>query len=159
MDLTAKKKLLRLIPNGLYVVGVKSGNKLHAFTGSWLSQISMEPPCIVMGVRKDSRALKMMKQDRVFSVNYIRKGNRDTISHFFKPVQQADNKLGHYHFHTDVTGAPILDESIGFLECRINKVLSGFGDHAAVIGEVVNAKLKEDVLPIVMTDTPWHYGG
>ena len=34
-----------------------------------------------------------------------------------------------------------------------------FGDHEAVIGEVVNAKLIETVDPIIMSDTPWHYGG
>lgn len=159
MDLTSKKKLLRQIPSGLYVIGVKSGDHWHAFTASWLVQASMEPPCVGIGVRKDSHALKMMRKDRAFSINYVRKENRDTVAHFFKAVHREGNKLGHYHFHTDITGAPILDESIGYLECRIKRIVSGFGDHATVIAEVVNAKLKEDVPPLLMADTPWHYGG
>ena len=159
MDLLAKKKLLRQIPSGLFVVGVKSGQKLHAFTASWVTQISMKPPVIVMGVRKDSRALNRIRRGRVLSVNYIRKGNKDTVAHFFKPVVHEGNKLGRYHFHIDQTGAPILDEAIGYLECRVRKITGGFGDHAAVIAEVVNAKVKEDMPPLVLSDTPWHYGG
>ena len=159
MDLHAKKSLLRKIPYGLFVVGVKAGDKLHAFTASWLSQISMKPPAIVIGVRKNSRPLPMIRRGKVLTVNFIRKENRDTVAHFFKFVAHAGNKLGHYHFHIGETGAPILDEAIGYLECRVKKIVSGFGDHSAVIAEVTNAKIKEDVSPLLMSDTPWHYGG
>lgn len=159
MNQDAKKKLLRYIPNGLFVIGVKSDKKLHAFTGSWVTQISMKPPAIVIGVRKDSRAIRILRKGKVFTLNYIRKENKDTLAHFFKPVVHEGNRLGHYHFHTDATGAPILDEAIGYLECRVKKIMSNFGDHAVVIGEIVNAKIKEDLPPLILSDTPWHYGG
>ena len=159
MDPLAKKKLLRLIPNGLFVIGVKAGKKFHAFTGSWLTQISMKPPAIVIGIRIDSRAYSIVKRGRVLTVNYIRKENKDTVAHFFRPVVREGNKLGRYHFHTNVTGAPILDEAIGYLECRVKKIVSTFGDHAAVIAEVIHAKVIEDLDPLTLSDTPWHYGG
>ncbi len=159
MDLLEKKKLLKRIPNGLFVIGVKAGKKLHAFTGSWLTQISMKPPAILLGIRTGSRAYSIVKRGRVLAINYIRKENKDTVAHFFRPVVREGNKLGRYHFHTDVTGAPILDEAIGYLECRVRKIVSGFGDHAAVIAEVVNAKVVEDLDPLVLSETPWHYGG
>ncbi len=159
MDLHAKKKLLRDIPNGLFVIGVKSGEKLHAYTGSWVTQISMKPPVIVLGVKIGSKSLRMLRKGRVLSVNYIRKENKDTVAHFFKPVVREGNRLGHYHFHLNKTGAPVLDEAIGYLECSVKKIVSGFGDHAAVIAEVVNAHIKEDLPPLVLSDTAWHYGG
>ena len=159
MDLHAKKTLLLKIPNGLYVIGVRWKDHYHAFTGSWLTQISMKPPMIVVGVRSDAESLEFMKHEKIFSVNYIRKSHKTTIEHFFKPVSDESDRLGSYPFHTDKTGAPILNEAIGYLECKVRKVIGGFGDHEAVIGEVVNAKLIEEVDPIIMSDTPWHYGG
>ncbi len=159
MDLHAKKTLLRRIPSGLYVIGVKWKNHYHAFTGSWLSQISMKPPMIVLGVRSDAESLKFIKEEKVFTVNYVRKSNSKTIEHFFKPVLHPSDRLESYPFHTDKTGAPILNEAIGYLECKVEKIIGGFGDHEAVIGEVINAKLIEDIEPIIMSDTSWHYGG
>lgn len=159
MDLKAKKKLLRKIPCGLYVVGVRAGDNLHAFTASWATQASMKPPCVLIGVRTGSRSFDMIKKGRVFTVNYIAKRNKATLEHFFKPVDGNGGRLGTYPFYTARTGAPILDEAIGFLECEVRKILEGFGDHAAVVAEVVEAALKQDVEPLIMSDTPWHYGG
>ena len=159
MDEAAKQKLLRWIPCGLYVVGVKSGADLHAFTGSWLTQISMKPPLVLVGVRNDSRSLQMIKEGKVLTVNYIRKENKKTLEHFFKPVSVDGNRLGGYPFKAGKTGAPLLDEAVGYLECEVRHVQDGFGDHAAVIAEVVDAVMKEDVSPLIMSDTPWHYGG
>lgn len=159
MDAAAKRKLLRHIPCGLYVVGVKSGGELHGFTGSWVSQISMDPPCIVIGVRADSKSFEMIKSGKVLTVNYIRKENKATLEHFFKPPALSGNRLGTFPFTTGKTGAPILEEAVGFLECEVRKVVDGFGDHAAVIAEVIEAFVKDDVAPLIMSDTPWHYGG
>ena len=83
MDLEAKKKLLRRIPTGLYVVGLRHGDERHAFTASWLSQASMKPPCVMVGVRTDSHSFGMMKEGKVFSVNFIRKADKATLEHFF----------------------------------------------------------------------------
>lgn len=159
MDLEAKRKLLRKIPSGLYVVGVRADKESHAFTGSWLTQISMKPPCILLGIREDTRSFEMVKKGRVLTVNYIRKENKKTIEHFFKPVSGDGDRLGGYPFHEGKTGAPILEEAIAYLECEVRAITEGFGDHSGVIAEVVEAVIKEDMDPLVMSDTPWHYGG
>ena len=159
MDLHAKKTLLLKIPSGLYVVGVKWQDHYHAFTGSWLTQISMKPPEIVLGVRADTKSLEFIKQEKVFTVNFIRKSHAKVIEHFFKPISHKNDRLGSHPFHTDKTSAPILNEAIGYLECKVQKIVGGFGDHEAVFGEVINAKIVEETDPIIMSDTPWHYGG
>jgi flavin reductase (DIM6/NTAB) family NADH-FMN oxidoreductase RutF len=159
VDPAAKTKLLRAVPTGLYVIGLKAGDELHGFTASWLTQVSLNPPCVMLGVRAGTRSYEMIRAGRVFTVNFIRREHKSTIEHFFKPVSQNGGRLGNFSFRIEKTGAPVLDEAIGFLECEVRTVADGFGDHAAVIGEVVNAAVREDVPPIVMADTPWHYGG
>lgn len=159
MDLAAKKELLRKIPYGLYVIGVKGDEQINAFTGSWLSQASMTPPLIMTGLRKDSRSLELLKEGRVLSVNFIRKENRSTLEHFFKPVKQEQNRLGDIPFHTDQTGCPILDEAIGYLEANVLDIHEHYGDHAIVVAEIINAKINDNIDPLILSDTPWHYGG
>jgi len=159
MNPDIKKKLLRKIPYGLYVIGVKSGDDLHGLTGSWLTQVSMNPPVIAIGIREGTKSLEMIKQGKVLTVNFISKGGRAIIEHFFKSATREGNRLGQYAFHTGKTGAPILDEAIGCLECEVKQIADGFGDHAIVIAEVVEADLPSDADSLVMSDTPWHYGG
>lgn len=159
MNEEAKKKLLRRIPSGLYVIGVHAGDEVHGFTGSWFTQVSMKPPCVALGVRADSYSLDLMKRGKVITVNYFAKEDKEIIATFFKPASREQGRLAGIQYHTEKTGAPLLEKAVGYLECEIKQVVEGFGDHAVVIAEVINAQLKKDVAPLIMSDTAWHYGG
>ena len=158
MDANAKKALLQKVPYGLYVIGVKKGEDVNGFTGSWLSQISYVPPMVMIGVQKKSLAFKMIKAGKVFTINFLSKNQQEVAKTFFRPSKMRGNTMGGYVFHTDVTGAPILDDSLGYLECKVNEI-AGKGDHAIVVGEIVNAKLKKKTDNLILSDTTWNYSG
>lgn len=158
MDPQVKKTILRKIPYGLYVIGVKRGEEVHAFTGSWFSQASMDPPLVMLGVSKKSLSLEMIRASKVFSVNFLLKSQKGLAEHFVKPANRLGNKFGNVPFAPGRTGTPILDDAPYYLECEVREIASG-GDHAVVIGEVVEAGLRREEAPLIMSDTPWHYGG
>ena len=158
MDETAKKNILRSIPYGLYVIGVKDGDSHHAFTGSWFSQCSMKPPRVMLGVRHGTHSLDMLKHGGVFSVNWLAKYNKKILEQFFKPTPSSGNRFGDLTYQLKKTGTPILDDALAYLECEVKHVYDA-GDHSIVIGEVVNAEVLRDDAPLVMSDTSWHYGG
>ncbi len=158
MNEEAKKNVLRKIPYGLYVIGVKDGASKHAFTGSWFSQCSMKPPRVMLGVRSASQSLEMIKTGKVFSVNLMPKTDKKILEQFFKPTPSDGNRFGDVAFRDGVTGAPILERAVGYLECRLHDVFET-GDHTVVVGEIVEAGATKDEAPLVMSDTPWHYGG
>ena len=158
MDETAKKNILRKIPYGLYVIGVKDSTSHHAFTGSWFSQCSMKPPRVMLGVRHGTHSLELLKQGKVFSVNWLSKEDKKILEQFFKPIPSTGNRFGDLTYQLKKTGAPILDKALAFLECEVVHVHDA-GDHSIVVGEVVNAQVLRNDAPLVMGDTPWHYGG
>lgn len=158
MNEEAKRTLLRKIPYGLYVIGVKGGGGHHAFTASWLSQCSMKPPKIMLGVRESTRSLELVREGRAFSVNFLAKSDKKIFEQFFKPTPSDGNRFGDLTFHLKKTGTPILDAAVAYLECEVDAVHES-GDHAIVIGAVVNAHILKSDEPLVMGDTPWHYGG
>jgi len=159
MDLQAKKTILRKIPHGVYIVGVKEGDQHNAFTGTWLTQVSFTPPLVAVGIKKDSRSLKMIKADGVFSVNFLRKDQKSIAEHFVKPASVVGEKLKKVKYHEGSTGAPILDEVLGFIECKVREIANEHGDHAVVIGEVVEAGNNADEPALALFDTGWNYGG
>ena len=158
MDEMAKKNILRKIPYGLYVIGVKDGDSHHAFTGSWFSQCSMKPPRVMLGVRQGTQSLEMLRQGRVFSVNWLAKEDKKILEQFFKPTPPSGNRFGELSYQLKKTGTPILDVSLAYLECEVVHIYDA-GDHSIVIGEVINAESVRDEAPLIMSDTPWHYGG
>ena len=158
MNEEAKKKVLRSIPYGLYVIGVVHEGVHHAFTGSWLSQCSMKPPRIMLGVRQGTHSLELLKKGQVFSVNFLAKRDVKVLEKFFKPTPADGNRFGDLTYTAKETGAPILDKAISYLECRLVNTFDS-GDHLTIIGEVVAAEVISDQPPLIMSDTPWHYGG
>ena len=158
MNEDAKKNVLRKIPYGLYVIGVKDGDACHAFTGSWFSQCSMKPPRVMLGVRHGTHSSDMLKKGRAFSVNLVAKEDRKILEQFFKPTPAHGDRFGELGFALKVTGTPILDAAIAYLECEVKEILDA-GDHSIVVGEVLEAEVRRDESPLVMGDTPWHYGG
>ena len=159
MNLEAKKIALRKIPHGVYVIGVKQGNQLNAFTGTWLTQVSFTPPLVAIGVKKDNLSFRMIEQDRVFTVNILGKDHKPLAEHFVKPASVVGEKLKEVPHRTGVTGAPILNDAIAYVECQVREIANALGDHAVVIGEVVEAGVRTDGPALTLMDTGWHYGG
>lgn len=159
MDAQAKKTALRKIPHGVYIVGVKQGDQLNAFTGTWLTQVSFTPPLVALGVRKDSHSFDMIRHDGVFSVNILGKQQKALAEHFVKPATVIGEKLKTVKHRIGKTGAPVLEEAIAYFECELREIANEQGDHAIVIGEVVEAGVRADELALTLTDTGWHYGG
>ena len=159
MDLQAKKVALRKIPHGVYIVGVKQGDQVNAFTGTWLTQVSFTPPLVAIGIKKDSHSFEMIKAGRVFSVNVLGKDQKSVAEHFVKPATVVGEKLKDVRHHPGHTGAPILEDAIAYFECEVREIANEHGDHAVVIGEVVEAGVHRDEPALTLLDTGWHYGG
>lgn len=159
MDAQAKKTALRKIPHGVYVVGLKQDAQLNAFTATWLTQISFTPPLVALGVRKDSHSLQMLQASRVFSVNLLGKTQKALAEHFVKPATVLGEKLKTVAHRPGKTGAPILEDAIAHFECEVREIANAHGDHALIIGEVVEAGVARDEPALTLMDTGWHYGG
>lgn len=158
MDGEARKKILRKIPYGLYILGLKDGDKFHGMVGSWVSQCSFEPPLLMLGIKKGSYSHQMMEHSPYLSVNVPRKDQKKLVESFFRPYEVKDHKFGEIPFQVGKNGVPILEDVPAYLECKIRQIVTG-GDHDVVIVEILESELREETETLVMKDTGWHYGG
>jgi len=137
MDPNAKKTALRMIPYGLYVLtGRTKEGEIAAATVNWVTQVSFEPPLVVVGVKADSHSHDVIKKSRAFALNVLGKGQQKTAFAFFKPVEVADGKISGESYHDGSTGAPLLDSTPAFFECKLIDTVER-GDHSVFVGEVV----------------------
>lgn len=159
LDEQAKKTLLRKIPHGLYICGVKDGEEVNGFTASWVMQASFQPPLVVNCVNQSSGSHEMIKNSGVFTLSVLEASQKDIAQKFFKPQRLVGNKFEdvEVEFGTE-TGCPVLTTSLGYVECRVVGSVSQ-GDHTVYVGEVIAAKLYRDGDPLLLESTGWQYGG
>jgi flavin reductase (DIM6/NTAB) family NADH-FMN oxidoreductase RutF len=139
MDAEHKKTALRMIPYGLYVLTAqdKSGARTAA-TVNWVTQTSFEPPLVVVGVKGDSHAKTVIGASGSFVLNILGKGQEGIAYAFFKSVESDAQQIGGQPYRTGSTGAPILEATPAYVECRVVDTIEK-GDHSIVVGEVVGA--------------------
>ena len=141
MNADAKKAVLRMIPYGIYVLTADDGKgNVAAATVNWVTQSAFAPPLVVLGVKADSGTYKTVKAAQTFALNMLGKEHKNLAFTFFRPADVTDGKLSGQAFRKGTTGAPILVEAPGVIECRVTAIVEQ-GDHHIVVGEVVEAHL------------------
>jgi flavin reductase (DIM6/NTAB) family NADH-FMN oxidoreductase RutF len=158
-----RRRVLWKMPYGLYVVGSRSGSNYNLMTLNWATQVSFEPKLVGIGVEKDAYTHELISNGGVFSLLILNREDRAIVRKFVKPVEvDLDAKaLNGFAFHDGVSGAPILDQAVAYVDCRVTNPVD-CGGHTFFIGEVVDARFQadnEEVEVLRMEDTRMSYGG
>ncbi len=160
MDPEIRKRTLRLITYGLYVLTAADGEEIAAGTINWLSQASFNPPLVMVGVKRDSHLHALIERTGQFAVNILGAGQKEIAAAFFRPTQVSEGRLNGYPFERGPqTGAPLLLDLPAWFEARVTDAVRR-GDHTVFVAEVIEAGLRDpDARPLEMWDTGWYYGG
>ncbi len=158
MDEAAKARLLKAIPYGLFAVGVRSGEEANAFTANWLTQCSFEPPMLALAVENAGRSVALMRAAGAFSVNFWRAEQRREAARLARPAARAPQKLAELATRPGETGAPLLTDTLGYLECRVVEARAT-GDHTLFLAEIVAAGLFGEGEMLDLRKAGFSYGG
>jgi flavin reductase (DIM6/NTAB) family NADH-FMN oxidoreductase RutF len=158
MDQAVKKKILRYFTYGLYAVTVAEGEQYNAFTANWLSQASFEPPMLMLSVENDSHSIELIRRTKVFVVNVFATGQRELAGQLGRPFARNPQKLEGVSYHPATNGCPILEDALGWLECRVTGELPA-GDSTVFIAEVVNAAELNEGQPLTMNEAGFRHSG
>jgi flavin reductase (DIM6/NTAB) family NADH-FMN oxidoreductase RutF len=159
VEARVRQKTLRLLSNGVYVLTARCGERLGAATVTWVSQISFRPPLVMAAVRRDSNVFQCLEESRSAVLHIVGEDQSEIAKRFFHPTDAAGGTLNGEPYAAGHTAAPVLARLPAHVECRVGRVLDSGGDHALVILEAVQAECREEVRPLTIAQTPWHYGG
>ena len=130
-----------MIPYGIYVLTADDGKgSISAATVNWVTQTAFAPPLVVVGVKTDSGTYQMVKAAQAFALNMLGKDQKSLAFTFFRPADVSDGKISGQSYRRGTTGAPVLIDVLGAIECRLSSIVEQ-GDHHIVVGEVVDAHL------------------
>lgn len=142
------KDCLRHFPSGVTIVTIRTGDKNHGLTVSAFASVSTDPPQIMIAVDHRHQAYTLLEQsDAVFAVSILGL-DQEHLSERFAWVSDEDRFL-EGNWETAITGAPVLSNSLTWLDCTIAGRFSA-GTHHIYIGEVQASKVpRPDEAPLV----------
>ena len=159
-----RRRVLWKMPSGLYVVGsTDKGERRNAMTLNWATPVSFDPKWLGISVEHDAYTHELIAAGGVFSLNIIDREDRAIVRKFTKPVEvdlDARTLNGFPYFDGPGTGAPVLAQSVAYLECEVRQPVE-IGNHTLFLGEIVRAAfLKDEETDVLrMEDTRMNYGG
>jgi flavin reductase (DIM6/NTAB) family NADH-FMN oxidoreductase RutF len=147
------------IPNALALIGSAAGDEWNAMTASWITQVSMEPVLIGVGVDNNAVTHRLINAGGSFSVNLWSADDTRVFVKFSKPAERDGSTLNGRPVTTAATGAPIFEEAVAWMDCEVRQAID-FGTHTFFVGEIVAAAVVDpDANPAAITDTRMKYGG
>jgi flavin reductase (DIM6/NTAB) family NADH-FMN oxidoreductase RutF len=158
-----RRRVLWTMPSGLYLVGSRAGERRNGMTLNWATQLSFAPKLIGISVEQEAFTHELIVEGRAFSLCILDREDRAAVRKFVKPVavDLAESTLNGFPFRDGpVTGVPILEQSVAWLECRVVQEVA-CGDHTLFVGEVAGSGFAkaEDTPVLRMEDTRMNYGG
>lgn len=157
-----RRRVLWTLPYGLYVVGSRDGDRTNGMTLNWATQLAFDRKLVGIGVEKPAFTHELIVAGGIFSLCTIARDDRAIVRKFTKPVDvdREAMTLNGFPFHDGMTGAPILDQAVAYLDCNVHSTVD-LGNHSFFIGEVVDAGFQadEDTPVLRMEDTRMNYGG
>lgn len=161
MDDELINKVTFKIPNALALIGSASGEEWNGMTASWITQLSMEPVLIGVGVDNNAVTHRLISEGGSFTVNLWSPDDTRVFVKFSKPAERDGDTLNGRPVKVATTGAPVFEEAIAWMDCEVRQSID-FGTHTLFAGEIVDAELNledEEQDAAAISDTRMKYGG
>lgn len=158
MDEAAKKGALRSFTYGLYAITSGDEQQHNAFTANWVSQVSFDPPLVMLSIENKSVSLPVIRRTGLFAVNVYSADQRDLAGLLGKSFSKHPEKVDHLTFGIGETGCPVLLEGIAYVECRVQSEMAA-GDSTLLLAQVEGAAVLRQAEPLTMLATGFKHAG
>ncbi|HZU02952.1 MAG TPA: flavin reductase family protein [Ktedonobacteraceae bacterium] len=129
------RQVMGRFATGVTVVTTKSQEKLAGLTVNAFCSVSLNPPLVLVCVDLMSATLPVMRESGVFAVNILTDKQEYLSRCFATPSRERFECFCHAGYHVAATGAPIIDDTLAFIDARVVAEYPG-GDHVIFIGQV-----------------------
>lgn len=141
----AMRRSMRLWACGVTVVTTAHGERRAGMTASSFTSISLEPPLILVCLHKEAGTSLLLQESGVFGVSILGERQEDYSALFagYTQLPAGVERIDTVPTFVADTGAPLLEEAIAWMDCRVFGMHDG-ATHHVIIGEVLATGRKGD---------------
>jgi len=136
-----------MLTHGVYVICAQHKGKLGGLAVAWATQVAKDRILICVG--KQSATRELILASKAFGLSVLTQEQLAVARAFGTRSSRDVNKFEGISYHTDVTGAPLLDDCAATFDCRVQAVHDQ-GDEKLIVGEIVAAeRIREHYEPLI----------
>ena len=141
---------MRGFPTGVAVLTIELEGKSLGLTVGSAFWLSTEPPLAGVAVSRAAARHELLAEAGAFALSLLAGDQEGLAQHFARGVPPIAMWEG-IEWRSGTTGAPLLDGSLGWVECRVADRYPA-GDHTLFVGEVLSAEHGRSAPALVHVD-------
>jgi flavin reductase (DIM6/NTAB) family NADH-FMN oxidoreductase RutF len=134
------RAVMRHWPTGVAVLTSRDGDHTHGMTINSFTSVSLEPPLVLACVEQVVRTHALIEKSGLFAISFLREGQSWISDRFAGRDTENTDRFEGLATYAAVTGAPILADNLGHLDCRVISAHPA-SNHTIYVAEVVDAAL------------------
>ena len=117
------------IPSPLGIIGSHADGEFNGMTASWITQVSMEPALIGVGIDNKSVTFKLMNQSEYFTLNMFSPDYTKVFVKFSKPAEYTEGFLNKEPIFLTKNNVPIFQNATVWFELKTTKKIDDTEHH------------------------------
>ena len=143
------RRTLGKFATGITVVTTLDGaGQPHGITVNSFTSVSLDPPLVLICIDKKTETHRILPQSGFFCANLLTDAQQDLSDRFAGRMPGLQDVFNDLAAHTEATGAPVLGDTLGFVDCRIVNAVDA-GDHTVFIGQVEALGYNNEAEPLL----------
>lgn len=135
VDSKTFRTVLGRFATGVTVVTTGQGSQRIGITVNAFTSVSLDPPLVLICIDRTSRVHDTLLESGSFAVNFLAEHQAALSTCFASNSECRYNGFCGASSHVVATGAPVLDDSLGYVDCKLVNAFPG-GDHTIFVGHV-----------------------
>jgi len=135
--------LLERLDHELWIVTARLGQRTGGLVATFVNSASIAPefPRVFVGLAKQHATWELVEGSGTFGLHLIEEAHVQWVWRFGLQSGRDTNKLEGLAWHEGASGSPLLDDALGWLDCRVESRMDT-GDRTIYLAEVLAARAK-----------------
>lgn len=135
IDTTFFRRVMRKFATGVTVLTVRNGESVHGMTANAFASVSLRPTLVLVCIEKGNTTHALVSRAGNFAMNILSAEQENLAKRFAKQIVTPADPFADIAYHLAATGAPVFDDCIAYLDCRVVAAHDA-GDHTIFVGQV-----------------------
>src|SRR5262249_13849851 len=105
--------------SGITVITTQRDRGIHGVTARSFCSVSLTPPLVLVCVDRRTRTHSLLETHASFVIHVLAEGQEELSKRCAGAYGEVGNELKGIAHRPGVTGAPILEECLAYMECRV----------------------------------------
>lgn len=151
MDVTAASTLFAWSDREIWLVTAQADGRRGGLIATFVSQASIVPemPRVLIGLARQHHTRGLIERSNAFALHLLGEQHLDWVWHFGLQSGRGRDKLEGLRLLPQNTISPVLEDAVGWLDCRVETRLET-GDRTIYLAEVVQAGVTHFAPPLTM---------